>query len=63
MNFDTINRRLVMRYASPEKAAFSFAQVNPDASDAGLMQLANAFADIQAERPSRISTIVTRRLV
>ena len=58
--FMTTDRRLVMRYASGP--AFSFNKVRLNASDQGMLDLANAFASIQSQQPTQIKTVVTRLL-
>ena len=56
-----ISRRLVMRY--PVKRTFSFAKLRADASEESLMELANAFASVQSENPSRVTAVLTRKLI
>ena len=63
MNFKTIDRRLVLRYANPDASTFSFRKIRNNASNEGLMGLANAFASIQSEQPNRVTTVVTRQLI
>jgi len=59
--FIATDRRLIMRYASGR--AFSFTTIRANASDQGVFDVANAFASIQDDSPSKITTVVTRQLV
>ena len=61
-SFNEVGRRLVMRYANPNTRTFSFSKVRVTASNEGLYNLAGAFASIQNEQPSKVSTIITRQL-
>lgn len=58
--FINVDRRLVMRYGSG--GAFSFSKVRVNSSDEGLLDLANAFASIQSEQPTKVTTVLTSRL-
>jgi len=60
-SFNTTDRRLSMRYASG--AAFSFNHIRINATDQGIMDLANAIAEIQSTKPTRVLSIVTRQMV
>ena len=55
-----IDRRLVMRYA--DSGTFNFNKLRVNASDQGLMNLANAFASIQSEQPTSVTTVLTQQL-
>ena len=59
--FIATDRRLLMRYASGR--SFSFTQIRANATDQGVFDVANAFASIQSQSPTKISTIVTRQLI
>jgi len=59
--FITTDRRLVMRYAAG--GSFSFSKIRTNAADQGVFTLANAFASIQSEQPSKISVVTTRQLI
>ena len=61
MSFETSSRRLVMRYAN--RNAFSFNNVANNAADQGMYDLARAFASVQAVQPTKISTVLVRRIV
>ena len=50
----------MMRYQNAR--SFSFDKVRTNASDQALFGLANAFASIQSEKPSKITTVIVRQL-
>ena len=58
--FINTDRRIMMRYASGN--AFSFNKIRTNATDDGMLDLANAFASIQSEQPTKVTTILTRQL-
>jgi len=53
--------RLMLRYENGNP--FSFGNLRPNASNASLFFLAQAFASVQSEQPERISTITTSRIM
>jgi hypothetical protein len=57
-SFITTGRHLLMRYE--HGSSFSFDNVRLNATDEGLMNLANAFASIQEHQPSGVYAVVTR---
>ena len=61
LTFDNIDRRLVMRYQNAR--TFSFDKVRTNSSDQALLGLANAFASIQSEKPSKVTTVLVRQLI
>jgi len=61
MNLHEIDRRLVMRYESGR--SFSFNHLVNGADNGKVYGLAQAFASIQSDQPTRISTVVTRRVM
>jgi len=58
--FNTTNRRLVIRYASAPN--YSLNQIRITANDQGVYDLAEAILSVQNEPAERISTVVTRQL-
>ena len=60
--FIDVGRRLVIRYADPDARTFSFQKIRIGASSQGMYDVANAFASVQNEIPSKVSTVLTRRL-
>ncbi|MCL2400922.1 MAG: hypothetical protein FWC91_14420 [Defluviitaleaceae bacterium] len=60
-SFNTIERRLLMRYT--EGSPFNFNKVRFNAPDEAVHRLATTFASVQSDQPTRISTVVTRQLV
>ena len=61
--FNDVDRRLVMRYANPDTATFSFNKVRTITTDESVFNLANALASVQREQPNRITSVVTRQLI
>jgi hypothetical protein len=59
--FNTIERRLIMRYSTG--SAFSFGNVRAAASDQAVQELATALASIQSQQPTRVISVVTRQLL
>ena len=61
--FVDVDRRLVLRYADPDKSTFNFAKLRTNAANDGMHRLATAIASVQREQPSMITTVLTRQLM
>jgi len=55
------NKRLIMRYESG--SAFTFGKLKTTAADRDMLNLAEAFAYLQAEIPEKIIASTTRQVI
>ena len=60
-DFNTVSKHLLLRYP-PGENSFSFRDIRRDASDEGLMGLANAIASVQSPRPVGVYVVDTHRI-
>jgi hypothetical protein len=59
--FNTIGKHLLMRY--PTGNSFTFNNVRTNATDEGILDLANAFSSIQHQEPSGVYSVLTREII
>ena len=59
--FITTSKHLLMRY--PTGGSFSFNSIRMNATDEGILALADAFASIQEQQPTGVYTVVTRSVM
>ena len=57
------SRRLLLRYAQQDMPTVNFNQVRTNAAAGAMYDLANAVGTIQAAKPNKVSTMLTKRIV
>ena len=62
-SFTDVDRRLVLRYADPDKRTFNFQKIRTNATAEALHGLASAVSSLQSVNLSMVTTVLTRHLM